>query len=430
MNNFSTKMAGEVHFLSFDFTEFLAPDEKITFASVDARVAKGRDPEYKSFTYGNVVVEGALVSQRVSGGKPDVTYKLTATVETSKRQVLKVAGNISVISDVEVDDADFNSVDVKSVGDDVEEVEDISEPSETAEPVLEKEVKQIKKFHFETTEVKEIEVNGSAYGRIAGYAATYDVDRVDDRIVPGAFSKTISNFKTAGRPVRMYYQHDDKEIIGAFIPQTMREDERGLYVEGDINLEVQRGREVYALAKQGVLTDMSIGYSVKDFDIKDGIRELKEIELWEISVVSEPANPKAKITAVKSINELKDIITKKSDLEKVLREAGFSRASAKWIAGLIDLKKLKEEDVMTKDNAVELREEVKLIADEPTPTDADNQETSDELQAPEDSLEVEAAQEDSVSEKSLDLESPLESPVDESMAELLKVLKELIHDLR
>lgn len=219
-----------------------------------------------------------------------------------------------------------------------------------------------KRFIFEATETKAVERDGVRYGLIRGYASTFgNVDRVGDVVVAGAFKDTIKEHQDSNRPVRMLYQHDGCELIGGFIPSSLFEDDRGLYVEGEINLEVQRGAEAYALAKQGVLSDMSIGYSVEDFDLKDGIRYLTKIRLWEISLVAEPANPKAKITGVKTVEEIRNTLKKKSDFEKVLRDAGFSRSSAKFMASLVDNNKLtdidREGDVM-EEKSEELRDEV------------------------------------------------------------------------
>jgi HK97 family phage prohead protease len=153
--------------------------------------------------------------------------------------------------------------------------------------------------------------------------------------MPGAFVKSVAKHANDGRQIRMYYQHDSKEIIGGFNPAFISEDPQGLKVVGEINLDVQRGREVYALAKQGVLGDFSIGYTVQDFDIKDGIRQLREIDLWEISIVSEPANPKAKILQVKKSDV--EQIKSRRDVEKLLRESGlFSRSAAAYLASLTD----------------------------------------------------------------------------------------------
>jgi len=206
-------------------------------------------------------------------------------------------------------------------------------------------VVEAKSFSFFADEVKSVERDGIQYGIISGYASTFgNVDRVNDMVMQGAFGATIKEYQEKRRPIRMYYQHDDKEVIGAFSAFSMREDEKGLYVQGEINLEVQRGREVYALAKQGVLTDLSIGYTVRDFDMDRGVRKLKSLALWEISVVAEPANPLATITSVKSVEDVKSTIKKKSDFERILREVGFSRSSAKYMASLIDQKKLDSSD--------------------------------------------------------------------------------------
>ncbi len=202
-----------------------------------------------------------------------------------------------------------------------------------------------KTFSFEQTEIKQVTKDGINYGVFTGYASTFgNVDRKGDMVARGAFLNTIADFQAKGRPVRMYFQHDSMELIGGFDSLSLREDEKGLYVVGYINLEVQRGREAYALAKQGILTDMSIGFNINDFKLVDGVRVLTDITLWEISMVCEPANPQATIISVKSI---KDQISTKRDVEKVLRDAGLSRSSASFIASLVDEKKIKSKENIT-----------------------------------------------------------------------------------
>ena len=142
----------------------------------------------------------------------------------------------------------------------------------------------------------------------------------------------------------------------------MREDDKGLFVVGEINLGVRRGLEAYNLAKQGVLTDMSIGYSVIDFGMVKGIRELKEIELWEISLVSEPANPSAQIVQVKSsVEDVKKACENKRDIEKLLKEAGFSRKAAKFLVIRMkfetESEETEEKDETQQLEAVDLQEE-------------------------------------------------------------------------
>lgn len=216
--------------------------------------------------------------------------------------------------------------------------------------------KAILKVSFDQVEVKEVEKDGIRYGIIAGYASTYDIDRVGDRVVPGAFKKTIDNFISKNRKIRMFYQHDEDELIGGFDPVLMREDDKGLFVVGEINLGVRRGLEAYNLAKQGVLTDMSIGYSVIDFGMVKGIRELKEIELWEISLVSEPANPSARIVQVKSgIEDVKKACESKREIEKLFKEVGFSRTASKFLISRMKFEEKENENQQLE--AVDLHEE-------------------------------------------------------------------------
>lgn len=198
-------------------------------------------------------------------------------------------------------------------------------------------------FAFTLQETKEVEIDGQNFGIVRGYASTYgNVDRGNDRVINGAFTKSLNQYQQTGRPIKMYYQHDNKEIIGGFPIDKIRDDANGLYVEGQINLNVQRGREAYALAKQGVIQDFSIGYTVNDYDIKAGVRELTDLTLWEISMVGEPMNTEARILSVKA-DEEKDtnIITfeevkhikDKRDFEKLLRDSGkFSKQAAIYLS--------------------------------------------------------------------------------------------------
>jgi len=149
--------------------------------------------------------------------------------------------------------------------------------------------------------------NGVSVGIIAGYIATWDIDRgnwgVKDRFVRGAFAESIREHQNKGRQVRFKDHHG--RTIGGFPPDTLKEDEIGLFGIAEVNLEVQQGREAFSLAKQGVLTDFSVGFSsVSDSESRvddDRIRTIEKAILWEGSIVDEPMNPKAKITEVKSM---------------------------------------------------------------------------------------------------------------------------------
>jgi HK97 family phage prohead protease len=173
---------------------------------------------------------------------------------------------------------------------------------------------EIKSLPFNITETKQDVINGQKVGIIKGHAAAFTKDRVEDIIEKGAFLGTLKEHTARGnRQIRMKFQHKRDEIIGGFPVSLAREDEKGLFVEGHINLEVQRGREVFSLAKQGVLEDMSIGFIIpqggQEFIEVDGdrVRLIKQIDLREISIVDEPANADAQITEVKTVVPFQDL---------------------------------------------------------------------------------------------------------------------------
>lgn len=151
---------------------------------------------------------------------------------------------------------------------------------------------ELKSVHFKADDVdNETRV-------FKGYASTYDKDLGGDIILPGAFAKTLS--ERADR-VKVLWQHN--EPIGR--PMKMYEDGKGLYVEAKIS-KTRLGDEALELMRDGVIDQMSIGYSVpqgkSDYD-EDGNRMIKELKLYEFSAVTFPMNEKAFITGVKSVRE-------------------------------------------------------------------------------------------------------------------------------
>lgn len=167
----------------------------------------------------------------------------------------------------------------------------------------------------------------TADGKFAGYGAIFGTkDSYRDIIIPGAFAKTLDeDFAAKGRKVPMLLQHNRNEPIGVYT--LVKEDATGLYVEGEVNMEVQKGRETHALMKQGAISGLSIGYgSVMDkWDETELVRELHEVKLWEISPVTFPAHDDSRINSVKSIEGFATI----SEVEDYLRDAGgFSRKEA------------------------------------------------------------------------------------------------------
>ena len=165
-------------------------------------------------------------------------------------------------------------------------------------------------------ELKEL----SAEGLFSAYASIFDnVDYENDTVIKGAFTKSIAE-KT---PV-MLWNHNTAEPIGIWT--TVKEDDKGLYVEGKLLInEIARAKEVYSLLKEGAVSGLSIGYSVNDYTYDDkGIRQLKDVTLHEISLVSIPCNDEARIISVKSIDDL----TTLKDVEKYLKSKGLSNKEA------------------------------------------------------------------------------------------------------
>jgi HK97 family phage prohead protease len=175
----------------------------------------------------------------------------------------------------------------------------------------------------------EVKLN-EATRRISGYASVFgNVDSYGDVVLAGAFKGCGS------RKPKMLYQHKSSDVIGVW--DVMREDSKGLYVEGII-ANTPLGEEVYTLAKMGALDSLSIGYNVIDseYDSK-GIRLLKNIDLWEVSVVTFPANDQATLTSVKSLEGVafENLHNHKDKIEAALRDAGASIKAAKYVASLV-----------------------------------------------------------------------------------------------
>lgn len=157
-------------------------------------------------------------------------------------------------------------------------------------------------------------------GMFEGYASVFNVvDQGMDVVERGAFAKSLG-----ARKVKMLWQHDMSQPIGVW--DEIYEDERGLFVRGRLLKEVEKGREAMALLRAGALDSMSIGYRTVEAVMEgDGrVRKLMELDLFEISLVTFPMLPDAKVTGVKSA----EAIHTERDFEKFLRDAGYSRKEA------------------------------------------------------------------------------------------------------
>lgn len=149
---------------------------------------------------------------------------------------------------------------------------------------------------------------GVKSGVVEGYIATWDKDRGNDVFHPGAFLDSIADMQRRNRDLRLKDMHG--RTIGVFDHTTLREDHKGLWGRGYINLEVQQGQEAYSLAKQGAYDSFSVGFSVPHGESKGEFpygREIYKATLWEGSIVDEPMNEFAEVTAVKSVTDFADL---------------------------------------------------------------------------------------------------------------------------
>ncbi|MEN5297335.1 HK97 family phage prohead protease [Brucella sp. TWI559] len=169
--------------------------------------------------------------------------------------------------------------------------------------------------------LSDVEIDGS----FSGYASIFGLpDLGNDIIEKGAFAKSLSTRRSSG--VRMLWQHDAAEPIGVWTD--IREDARGLYVEGRLAKGVARAREALELMRAGGLDGLSIGFrTVKARkDARTGLRHIVEADLWEISVVTFPMLPQARINNLKA-----DLPTVREFERWLTRDAGLSRSAARLV---------------------------------------------------------------------------------------------------
>ena len=165
-------------------------------------------------------------------------------------------------------------------------------------------------------------------GIIHGYASTFggEPDTYGDIIAPGAFSRSLAEHNARGTLPALLWSHRQDQPIGKWT--SMREDARGLIVEGAINLKTSAGRDAWEHMKAGDAGGLSIGYRIPDGGEerqRDGSNLLRQIDLQEVSVVVIPANRNSRVTSLKMINS-------KAELVDLLRGAGLPIAAAKRIA--------------------------------------------------------------------------------------------------
>lgn len=184
--------------------------------------------------------------------------------------------------------------------------------------------------------VKALSEDGSFEGILASYNT---VDLGGDKILPGAFTKTMQE---RGNEIPMLWQHDPHQPIGTL---SLSDSATGLMVKGQLLMDLPQAKVAYTLLKAKVIKGLSIGFdTVKDM-IDNGVRQLKEVRLWEGSVVTFPMNEACMITAVKKhvpggAEAKDDFNTELSEIQ--LQDAGYQMryalfnalSSFVWASGL------------------------------------------------------------------------------------------------
>lgn len=192
---------------------------------------------------------------------------------------------------------------------------------------------------FTPLEMKQVSPDGS----FEGYASVFNrEDLGGDVVLPGAFRESLQR-RGAGA-VKLLYQHNAHEPIGVWT--SLEEDSRGLYAQGRLMSEVARAREVHALMRAGALDGLSIGFKTVRGrrDRASGLRRLEKVDLWEISVVTFPLLPEARVTAVK-MRPFEGRAPTERDFERWLtRDAGLTRREARAVLrdGFRGLKALRD----------------------------------------------------------------------------------------
>lgn len=167
-------------------------------------------------------------------------------------------------------------------------------------------------------------------GEFEGYGSVFGVrDHGFDIVMPGAFAKSLAAWQEKGKLPPVLWQHDTHEPIGPHLE--MREDEKGLFLKGRLLIDADPvAKRAHAHMKAGSVTGLSIGYVLKDWEWSKDKEAylLKEIELWEVSIVTFAMNEAAEVTDVKSVLAKGDIPTAKK-MERALREVGLSVSQSK-----------------------------------------------------------------------------------------------------
>jgi HK97 family phage prohead protease len=199
-----------------------------------------------------------------------------------------------------------------------------------------------------------LEIKALSEREFEGHGSVFrNEDLGGDVVAPGAFKRTLALHKKTGSLPQMFWMHDPSRVPGKWLE--MREDDHGLHVKG-VLADTPLGNEVHTLLKMDAVRGLSIGYRTLDQDWTDeGVRVIKEAELWEVSVVSLPMNPLAQVAHVKSqLSAAGEYVPTPRDFERILRDVGCSRMVAKTIlAKLFDPSGLRDAGPAPRDAGID-----------------------------------------------------------------------------
>ena len=199
-----------------------------------------------------------------------------------------------------------------------------------------------------------LEIKALNDGEFEGHGSVFgNEDLGGDVVMPGAFERSLKTHMKTGSLPQMFWMHDPSRVPGKWLE--MEEDARGLKVRG-VLADTPLGNEIRTLLQMDAVKGLSIGYRTIDQDyLDDGSRALKEVELWEVSVVSLPMNPLAQVAHAKSrLSARGEYVPTAREFERTLRDVGCSQKVAKRMMSKI----FEDEDV---------RDEPLIVDDQPVP---------------------------------------------------------------
>lgn len=180
-------------------------------------------------------------------------------------------------------------------------------------------------FELKALNAHQFEGHGSVFN---------NVDYGGDIVLPGAFASSLKEHKANDELPQMFWMHKMDQVPGKWLD--MAEDSKGLYVKGEL-LPTTLGNDMQILVKNKAVRGLSIGFTIKDREWVDDddngvVRLIKDVDLWEVSLVSLAMNPLAQVEAVKArLSGTGEFVQTKRDFEKFLRDHGYSRSFAETI---------------------------------------------------------------------------------------------------